>query len=77
MYQKPLLVALWRLKGLSLFMVGPAIGIVLVHLIFGLPAALWWSAGAMSLLMLALFMILVVKERARIAASSVNQKKQQ
>lgn len=44
-------------------MVGPAFGIVLVDLIFGLPAILWWSAGAMSALMLGLFVSLLLKER--------------
>jgi hypothetical protein len=67
MQNKPLLQALWNLRWISLFMVGPALGIVLVDLIFGLPAFLWWSAGAMSLLMLGIFMSLVLKERRLIA----------
>ncbi|MDD4965582.1 hypothetical protein [Halothiobacillus sp.] len=56
-------------------MLGPAAGIVLVDLIFGLPTALWWSAGTMSLLMLALFLILVLKERAQIEAEAIKQHK--
>ncbi len=48
---------------MSLFMLGPAAGIVLVNMIFGLPIVLWWSAGGMSLLMLGIFMALVLKER--------------
>jgi hypothetical protein len=73
--RQPTLVALWRLRVLSLFMLGPAAGIVLVDLIFGLPTALWWSAGTMSLLMLALFLILVLKERAQIVAEAIKQHK--
>lgn len=71
--RQPTLIALWRLRALSLFMLGPAIGIVLVQLIFGLPTALWWSAGAMSLLMMALFLILVLKERAQIVTKAIRQ----
>ncbi len=56
-------------------MLGPAAGIVLVDLIFGLPTVLWWSAGTMSLLMLALFLILVLKERAQIVAEAIKQHK--
>ena len=56
-------------------MLGPAAGIVLVDLIFGLPTALWWSAGTMSLLMLALFLILVLKERAQIVVETIKQHK--
>jgi len=60
----PTLQALWRLRAMALFLIGPAFGVVLVHLIFGLPQILWWSAGAMSLFMLSIFLILVLKERA-------------
>lgn len=44
-------------------MVGPALGIVLVDIIFGLPVLLWWSAGGMTALMLGIFTSLVLKER--------------
>lgn len=55
--------ALWHLRAMMLFLIGPAAGIVLVQAIFGLPLALWWSAGAMSLFMLTIFMLMVFKER--------------
>lgn len=55
--------ALWRLRGLALFMIGPAAGLILVQVIFGMPMALWWGAGAVSLLMLAIFIGLLVNER--------------
>ncbi|MHB1228894.1 MAG: hypothetical protein ACYCY3_01060 [Halothiobacillus sp.] len=63
MRDNPLLLAFWNLRWMSLFMLGPAAGIVLVDMIFGLPIVLWWSAGGMSLLMLGIFMALVLKER--------------
>lgn len=58
--------ALWRLRALSLFTLGPAFGVVLVDLIFGLPVALRWQAGGMGLLMAGLFLYLILKERAAI-----------
>lgn len=64
--RSPTLLALWRLRALSLFILGPVLGIVLVDLIFGLPSALRWQAGAMGLLMAGLYVYLIVKERAAI-----------
>ena len=55
--------AIWRLRGMMLFLIGPAAGLVLVHLIFGLPPALWWSAGGMSIVMLVIFVLMVINER--------------
>ena len=55
--------AIWRLRGMMLFLIGPAAGLLLVNVIFGLPAVLWWSAGAMGLLMLSIFVLMVIKER--------------
>ncbi len=46
-----------------LFLIGPAAGLILVQIIFGMPLVLWWSAGAMSLFMLTIFVGLVTKER--------------
>lgn len=66
----PTLSALWRLRALSLFMLGPAFGLVLVDRIFGLPAALRWPAGGMGLLMAGLFLYLVLKERAAIVQAA-------
>lgn len=63
MQNSPLLQAFWNLRWMSLFMVGPALGIVLVDRIFGLPVLLWWSAGGMSVLMLGIFISLVLQER--------------
>jgi len=59
----PTLQALWRLRAMALFLIGPAAGIVLVQCIFGLPVALWWSAGGMSLFMFTIFFTLFLKER--------------
>jgi hypothetical protein len=55
--------AIWRLRGMMLFLIGPAAGLLLVNVIFGLPAVLWWSAGAMGLLMFTIFVLMVIKER--------------
>ena len=55
--------ALWHLRGLALFLIGPAAGLVMVQTIFGMPIALWWGAGAVSLLMLTVFAWLLIKER--------------
>jgi len=70
MQNSPLLHALWNLRWMSLFMVGPALGIVLVDMIFGLPVLLWWSAGGMTALMLGIFTSLVLKERRLIIQNS-------
>ena len=64
MSSSPTLRALWQLRALSLFTLGPALGLVLVDLIFGLPVALRWQAGGMGLLMAGLFLYLILKERA-------------
>lgn len=62
----PFLLALWRLRALSLFTLGPVLGIVLVDLIFGLPTMLRWQAGGMGLFMSGLFLYLILRERATI-----------
>lgn len=56
--------ALWRLRGMALFLLGPAAGVILVQWIFGLPTILCWAAAGMSLLMLTIFFSLFLKERA-------------
>ena len=58
--------ALWNLRALGLFLVGPAVGVVLGELVFGMPAGLVRAAAAMSLLGLALFGLLVRGERRRL-----------
>ncbi|MFM2484425.1 hypothetical protein [Celerinatantimonas yamalensis] len=62
----PSVQAIWRLRAMALFLIGPAAGIILVQCIFGLPAILWWSAGGMSVFMFTILFILVLKERALI-----------
>jgi len=64
MCSSPTLRALWRLRALSLFILGPALGLVLVDRIFGLPMALRWQAGGMGLLMAGLFLFLFRRVRA-------------
>ena len=64
MRSSPTLRALWQLRALSLFTLGPALGVVLVDLIFGLPVALRWQAGGMGLLMAGLFLFLFLRVRA-------------
>jgi hypothetical protein len=59
----PTALAIWRLRAIMLFLIGPAAGLILVQIIFGMPLVLWWSAGAMSLFMLTIFVGLVTKER--------------
>lgn len=67
----PTIKALWRLRAMALFFIGPVAGVVLVQLIFGLPKILWWSAGGMGLFMLSIFLILVLKEREIIIKQSI------
>ena len=62
-----LLGVLWNLRLLSLFLIGPAVGVALVGLIFGLPGDLPLAAGAMFLLSLGLFGILFKSEWQRLA----------
>lgn len=60
----PTLAALWHLRAMSLFTLGPSLGLLLVDRIFGLPPALRWQAGAMGLLMFGLFVVLLLRVRA-------------
>lgn len=63
---RPLKHALWNLRWLSLFAVGPAVGTVLVAVIFGMTATLAVLAAGVFLLMLALFAVLLGSEYRRI-----------
>ena len=58
--------AIWNLRLLGLFLLGPVVGVLLVNAIFGLPGALRLLAGAMFLFSLALFAVLVRGERRRL-----------
>lgn len=69
--RSPTLSALWHLRGLALFTLGPVIGLVLVDLIFGLPPALRWQAGGMGLFMAGLYLYLILKERAALIRSAM------
>ena len=60
----------WNLRGLALFLIGPAAGIGLGAAIFGLPTDLIWAAAIMFLISLSLFGLLARGEWRRVAASS-------
>ena len=62
----PLLQALWNLRMLALFLLGPLFGLALVGGVFGLPSALYLPAGGMFLFSLGMMLILVVSESRRI-----------
>ena len=64
---RPTLRAVWNLRVLGLFLVGPVVGVALVGAVFGLPPGLVPVAGAMFLLGLALFGILVRGETRRLS----------
>lgn len=62
----PLLQALLNLRWLSLFLIGPASGIALVGVIFGMPVGLLLLAVAMFAFTLSLFGLLVAGEYRRL-----------
>ena len=66
---RPALQALWNLRLLALFLIGPAVGTALVGSIFGMPAGLYLLAGGMFLFSLATLLTLVAAERRRISDS--------
>ncbi len=59
---------LWNLRGLALFLIGPAAGVGLGGAIFGLPGDLAWMAVVMFLFSLSLFGLLARGEWRRLAA---------
>ena len=59
--------ALWNLRGLALFLVGPAIGVWLGAAIFGMPRTLLIAASLMFLFSLALFAVMLRGECRRLA----------
>ena len=59
--------ALWNLRLLALFIVGPVAGVLLGNLIFATPPTLRWAALGVFALSLALFGVLVRGEVGRLA----------
>ncbi len=55
--------ALWNLRGLGLFLLGPVVGVMLGAKVFGMPEALIHVAAVMFLFSLGIFAILVRAER--------------
>lgn len=62
--------ALWNLRALGLFLVGPVAGLGLVAATFGLPPALLALAGGFLLFSLSLFGLLVRGERRRLCRAA-------
>ena len=65
---RPALQALWNLRALALFLLGPMLGIALVEAIFGMPPGLYLPAVGMFTLSIATLLVLVNAERRRIIA---------
>ena len=65
---RPMLQALWNLRALALFLLGPMLGIALVEAIFGMPPGLYLLAAGMFVVSLATLLALVNAERRRIIA---------
>ena len=59
---------LWNLRALSLFLIGPVIGVVLSAVIFGMPRALQVAACVMFLFSLGIYALLVRGEWRRLSA---------
>ncbi len=59
--------AIWNLRALSLFLVGPVIGVWLGAAIFGMPRNLQLSAAVMFLLSMTMFGLLVRGEWRRLS----------
>ena len=65
------LAVLWNLRGLALFLIGPAAGVGLGAAIFGLPRDLQIVAAVMFVFSLGLFGVLVRGEWRRVARAHV------
>jgi uncharacterized membrane protein len=61
------LLVVWNLRVLGLFLIGPAVGIAVGGIIFGLPVDIRWMAVAMFLLSLSLFGVLARGEWRRVS----------
>ena len=59
--------ALWNLRALGLFLLGPVVGVWLGALVFGMPETLIRVAGAMFLFSLAMLGLLVRGEARRLS----------
>ena len=59
--------ALWNLRALGLFLLGPVVGVILGATVFGMPVELVRVAAVLFLFSVALFGILVRGERRRLA----------
>lgn len=65
--------ALWNLRVLGLFLVGPVLGVVLVDVIFGLPRDVRLAATAMFLVSLSMLGLLVRTEWRRLARAGAGR----
>ena len=61
------LLALWNLRALALFLIGPVVGVWLGAAIFGMPRSLQITASFVFLFSLALFAVLIRGELKRLA----------
>ena len=62
----PTLQAVWNLRALGIFLLGPVVGMILGAGVFGMPATLIRIAGIMFLFSLAMFAVLVREARRRL-----------
>jgi hypothetical protein len=67
MTDRPALRALWNMRLPSLLLLGPALGVLLVDMIFGLPFELRMAAGMMMVVSILLFGVLFNAERRQIS----------
>lgn len=66
--------ALWNLRWPAVYLCGPVVGVLLVHLWFGLPGGLWLLAGVFFLFSLLLFGILLRGETRRLRAAAMRHR---
>ena len=65
----PTLRALWNLRALGLFLIGPMVGVGLGAAVFGMPGALIGVAVVMFMVSLGMFAMLVRGERRRLVSA--------
>ena len=65
----PTLRALWNLRALGLFLIGPVVGVGLGAAVFGMPGALIGVAAMMFMVSLGIFAMLVRGERRRLVSA--------
>ena len=61
--------AVWNLRALGLFLIGPVTGVALGAAVFGMPGALIRLAAVMFLFSLGMFAMLVRGERRRLVSA--------